>query len=363
MKIVFLMQDTGAVYGAERATIDLARGLLARDVAVRVLLVVETRRGDGPSGLQAELVRAGIPFEPLTTRSRLSRRLVAEIERSLQRDAPYVLHTIGYKADVHGLLAARRVGLPQVATVHGWLFRPDLRERFYGWLDVRVFKRCARVIVLSRYYEDLLRARRVHRVVRLPTGFAAQPLPPAARPARPFTFGLLGRLSWEKNHELFLAAAARLRDGGAAARFRIGGDGPLRDAIAAEIARLALGDCTGMTGYVAADSFFADLDALVICSRVENQPYVVMEAMARGLPVIATRVGGLPDLVDDGLTGRLVPPGDAAALAAAMTGLVDAPDLAARLGLAGRAKLDREFNYDAWVDAHIALYDEVQASS
>jgi glycosyltransferase involved in cell wall biosynthesis len=98
------------------------------------------------------------------------------------------------------------------------------------------------------------------------------------------------------------------------------------------------------------------VDALVICSRIDNQPLVVMEAMARGIPTIATDVGGLPDLVEDGITGQLVPPGDSAALADTMEAFVRDVARASRLGAAGREKLAREFSPAQWIARHIELY-------
>lgn len=358
MKIVFLLQDTGSVYGAERATLDLACGLIAKGVAVHVLLIVETRLDLSRSKLQEAFAAVGIPFSTVTTAGRFSRRLVSEIRAALVAQQAAVLHSVGYKADVHGCLAVRGTKIPQVSTVHGWLNRPDLKEQFYAWLNIRAFKRCARVIALSRFYEKLLVSMGVPRVEYLPTGFA---IPVAAGPAspagNPITFGILGRLSWEKNHAMFLEAAAKLRERGVDARFLIGGDGPLEENLNSQISNLELP--VEMTGYIAAEKFFERISALVICSRIENQPLVVMEAMARAIPVIATNVGGLPDLVEDGATGRLIPSGDAEALADAMADFAGEPPRAAAMGAAGREKLRRDFDRDRWIARQIALYGSI----
>ena len=348
------MQDTGSVYGAEHATIDLARGLRARGAEAGVLLIVETRLGIVNSGLQAAMSAAEIPFATVSTDARFSLRLANEIAAALARERATVLHSIGYKSDAHGFFAARCAGIPQVSTVHGWLNRPDPKEKFYAWLNVRVFKRCARVIALSRFYETFLKSKGVSRAVYLPTGFAIPPFVAKIVTERTFTFGILGRLSWEKNHAMFLAAAAKLAAQNIASRFLIGGDGPERSAIESQISNLKLS--IELPGYVETEKFFGQIDALVICSRIENQPYVVMEAMARGIPVIATNVGGLPDLVVDGVTGRLVPSDDAGALAGAMASFVREPENAARFGTAGCAKLGRDFSFDDWIARHLALY-------
>ena len=101
------------------------------------------------------------------------------------------------------------------------------------------------------------------------------------------------------------------------------------------------------------------LDIFVLPSLREALPIAVMEAMAMGLPVVATRVGGIPEVVEDGMTGCLVPPGDEAALAAALGRLVADPALAARLGAAGRARVQAQFTVEQMVRRVEHLYDEL----
>lgn len=356
MKIVFLLQDTGGVYGAERATIDLARGLIAAGLEVHALLIVETRLGLKRSRLHDAFAAAGVALSTVTTDSRFSRKLARDIADEFRRVGGTILHSTGYKADIHGLFAARALKVPQVSTVHGWLFRPDIKERFYAWLNVRAFKCCARVIALTSYYENLLRTEGVPNVVRIPTGMAVET--PSPKPdGRPFTFGILGRLSWEKNHALLLDAVTELERRGVSYHLVIAGDGPLRASVESQIANRK--SQITMPGYIPTAEFFNRVGALVICSRIENQPLVVMEAMARGVSVIGTNVGGIPDLVESAKTGLLVPSGDACALADAMAKFAGDPAFAARLGAAGRAKLAREFDPQRWIARHIELYREL----
>lgn len=352
MKIVFLLQDTGGVYGAERATLELARGLAASGISIHILLIAETRLGLQNSPLQDAFTAAGLPRSAVETAKRFSLKLARDIANEIRRVGGTILHSTGYKADLHGVLAARRANIPQVSTVHGWLFRPDPKELFYAWLNIRAFKRCERVIALTNHYEQLLRRAGVPRVERISTGLPVEQ--PSGKTARPFTFGILGRLSWEKNHALFLAAAAELQKRNMAAAFVISGDGPLSGEIESQVSQLKL--LVEMTGYIPSAEFFARVDALVICSRVENLPLVVMEAMARGVPVIATNVGGLPDLVENGVCGLLVPSDDVTALAGAMEQFARTPSLATRLGKAGREKLQRDFDPARWIARHVELY-------
>ncbi len=364
MRIVLLLQDTGKVYGAERATLDLAAGLRAAGEEVTLLLIEETRLGPGASDLRDAVRELGLPFRALPVAGRLSRDLVHALRATLRDLGAEVLHTTGYKADLHGGWAAgwgRR--WPVVSTVHGWLFRADLKEQFYGWLNLQALRRCARVIALSRHYEAMLAARGVprERLVRIPSGLDPATCPPGPWPAEgtPFTIGLAGRLSEEKNHDLFLRAARRALDGGARLRFLLAGDGPLRAALAARSAELNLAAHVEMPGFLPREDFLSRVHAVALCSRIENLPYSILEAMAWSRPVLATQVGGLPDLVEDGVTGWLVPGEDEGALAGRMALLAGDPGAARRLGAAGRGKVAEAFSAAAQVAAHRVLYASV----
>ena len=364
MRIVLLLQDTGKVYGAERATLDLAAGLRAAGEEVTVLLIEETRLGAGASDLRDALRERGLSVAAVPVAGRLSHALVRAVRAALRERRADVLHTTGYKADLHGSWAAgwgRR--WPVVSTVHGWLFRADLKEQFYGWLNLQALRRCTRVIALSRHYEAMLAARGVPRgkLVRIPSGLDPATCPPGPWPAEgtPFTIGLAGRLSEEKNHDLFLRAARRALDGGARLRFLLAGDGPLRATLAGRIAELGLTGDVEAPGFLPRESFLSRVHAVALCSRIENLPYSILEAIAWSRPVLATRVGGLPDLVEDGVTGWLVEGGDEAALAARMMALAQDPARARQLGAAGRRKLEAEFSVGAQVAAHQALYRAV----
>lgn len=370
MKVVFLLQDTRSLYGAEQATVRLVNGLASAGVSVRVLLLRETRLGEGASPL-ADAFRRRVPVEEIPVAGRFSRSVLDRIRECMARERADVLHSTGYKADWHAGLASKQGTLfPVVSTVHGWLFRWNWKERFFQALNLRALRGFSRVIVLCGFYERYLRRHGLTplQLARIPTGVRAEDLAPRAEARRLweasgeiFTFGLLGRLSSEKDHAMLLRAAARLaRDLGTsprAWRILIAGDGPLRGALEDRIARMGLADRVELAGWMAAPEFFRRAHVLVQCSRVENQPMSVMEAMAWTRPCIATRAGGLPELVVDGETGRLVPRGRARALAAAMKEYLVAPEKAREDGLRGRERLEADFPFDRMVRDHIGLYE------
>jgi glycosyltransferase involved in cell wall biosynthesis len=151
-----------------------------------------------------------------------------------------------------------------------------------------------------------------------------------------------------------LARALRKLEPGAY-RAAIVGDGPDRTAVAAELGDA--GELLGERDDVAEQ--LARADVFVLSSRSEGLPMAILEAMAAGLPVVATAVGGIPELVADGETGLLVPPGDADALAEALRRLVADPELRRRLGDAARTRVEERFSLAATRRAHVELYDRL----
>ena len=203
-----------------------------------------------------------------------------------------------------------------------------------------------------------LRARtcRAGRTVVIHNGIALdRPRRPSRSAAGPVTLLSVGRLRAPKDFRTLLHAMAALDRG--TARLRIAGDGPDRAELEHEIARLGLGSVVELLGTRDdVDELLAGADVFVLSSASEGLPMSVLEAMAAGLPVVASAVGGVPELVRDGETGALVPPGDSAALASALRTIVADPALRERLGEAGRRRAEQEFSLARFEREHLALY-------
>lgn len=372
MKVAYLLQDTRAIYGAEQATVQLIEGLVVAGIGVQVLLLHETRMGAGSSPL-ADALRRRVAVTEIPVQGRFSRTAIVQIREIMAREQMAVLHSTGYKADWHAGIASKWGTIfPVVSTVHGWLFRWNLKERLFQTLNIRALRRFSRVIVLCDFYERYLRRCELNplQLAKIPTGIRADSIVSrgAARrlwdaPGEVFTFGMLGRLSSEKNHELLLRATQRLaRDfdmSPRAWRILIAGDGPLRAKLQKRISQLGLSDRVTLAGRLEPQEFFRHVHVLVQCSRVENQPMSVLEAMAWMRPVIATRAGGLPELVRDGETGFLVNNGHVRDLAAALKNYLIAPEKAHATGLRARDRLERDFPFESMIRDHIGLYDTV----
>ncbi len=175
-------------------------------------------------------------------------------------------------------------------------------------------------------------------------------LPPPGERSGPRCVGAVANLRAVKGLDLLLDAAARLGSSHPDVVFRVGGEGEERPALEEGAARRGLGERFLLEGRVSdVPGFLAELDVAVLCSRAEGMPNAVLEYMAAGRPIVASAVGAVPELIEDGTNGLLVPPGDAAALARAIGRLLADPGLARRLGEAARWRARERYGREAMV--------------
>lgn len=285
---------------------------------------------------------------------------LARVAVRLARDRPDIvyLHTASNgsfwrKAVASALARAARV--PYVVHVHGGAFA-DFYRGMPGWgraVARWMLGGADAVIVLSPTW-----AREIGAIAGRPTVTIPNPVDipagtsdPARRPARIVT---LARIGAAKGSYVLLRAFAALASTHPGARLVLAGDGPQEEAwrVATEAGIADRVDMPGWVGPAERDALLAGASVFALPSRVEGLPVSMLEAMAHGLPVVVTPVGGIPDAVRDGVTGRIVPPDDVAALAAAIGALLDDPDGAAAMGAAGRAEVLGTYERAA-VGAHV----------
>jgi len=300
-------------------------------------------------------------------------RAFASLLRILRTFRPHVVHTHLAKAGVVGRLAARLAGAPIVIhTFHGNVLRG-----YFGGTRSRIFRLVERVLALAstriiaispRVASELreLGIAAAPRLIEIPLGLDLEPFldPPRGLlrselgfPAATPLVGIVARLVPIKDVRLFLDAARIVATARPATRFVIVGDGELRDELAAHARDLGLDEAVRFLGWRAdLPAIYADLDVLALTSRNEGTPVSVIEALASARAVVATAVGGVPDLIDRPERGLLVPPGDVAALAAAIVGLLDDPERRARIGAAGRDAVFPEYDASTLVRRIDVLY-------
>lgn len=272
--------------------------------------------------------------------------------------------------------AARRAGVPAVVYVANNLaygYESPLRWADYP-LDRLVARRVTRFVTGSE-----AAAAELAEVLRLPPGKAtAMPNGILIRPADEdpsqtrarleiepdaFLLAVVGRLERRKGHRVLLDALAELRAnaGLGNAAVVIEGDGPERPSLQGAVSRLGLGGCVYFAGVEPNIwNLLHAADALVLPSLArEDFPNVTLEAMSLGKPVIASAIAGIPEQIADGLTGLLVQPGDAAALASAVEGLISDPEGARAMGEAGRRRFESAFTPEAATARYLDLYQDL----
>lgn len=263
----------------------------------------------------------------------------------------------------YGVLAAAWAGVPALCVVHGVLPASSRSQRL---LTVATSRLPVRYVGVSQYV-----SRQVRRQLHVPAG-RVHTVYNGIGPSRPPASGLAasrpdpssvvragvlfaGRLAWEKGADVLVRAMATLPEADAV----LVGDGPERHALEALASGLGVAERVRFEGWVERWSARYSPEVVVVPSRYEAMPLVVLEAMRAGLPVIATRVGGTPEVVADSVTGHLVAPDDPAALARAIGALL--PDRRCRedMGAAGRARLHGRFDLGAMVASYEGHYAEV----
>jgi glycosyltransferase involved in cell wall biosynthesis len=276
---------------------------------------------------------------------------------------PHIVHTHTAKAGLLGRVAARLAGVPIIVhTFHGhvlhgyygpvqnWALRR--MERTLAWFSHRL------VAVSEQVKKELVEygVAGPERITVIPLGLDLEPYLDAGVRRGEFRremglssgaklVGIVGRIFPVKNHALFLESAARIATAEPVARFVIVGDGLLRFALEQQARDLGIAERVVFTGWRSdLAPIYADFDVLVVSSNNEGTPLSAIEAMAASCPVVATRVGGVPDLISDYESGRLVPPRDAEALAGAVLDLLHHPEMAQAMGrnamIAARERFD-----------------------
>jgi glycosyltransferase involved in cell wall biosynthesis len=278
-----------------------------------------------------------------------------------------VVHAQDRRSGLWTRLAPRRAAGPRrVYTFHGLpdpylppeagLRGPMLRDRLaYEHLDAALARRSDAVIVPSHYMARVLRER-----LRFPAARLAV-IPNGVELGLPVdggrTVGTVSVLEPVKALDVFLRAAAAIADSDGEASFAVFGAGSMREDLVALASSLGLAGRVRFPGHVPVHDALPNMGVFVLCSWMENSPLSLMQAMAAGLPVVATRVGGIPEIADG--AAELVPPGDAEALAAALRRLLDDGELAARLGAAGRSRIEQGFTEERNARDVLALYERV----
>lgn len=371
LKILTLIDQLVALGGAERIAMEIATRLDPE----RFESVLCASRFSGLSDdaqtetAERKLQEAGIDYFGLGRTSAADVRRWVPLYRLLKRERFAVLHAHMFGSNVWGTVVGRLAGVPVVAHEHTWSFEG---EPFRRLLDRELIGRgSAAFIAVSR--EDRRRMIEIEgvkpgKVLFVPNGIASPP-PPAGTdirsqlgiPAGATVVGTVSVLRPQKALHLLVEAAASLMDDHPDLCVLIAGEGSERGRLEALGRELHMADRLILAGFRSdVPDVLEALDVAVSSSAYEGSPLALMEAMEAALPIVATRVGGVPDLIDDGVHGLLVEPGDAAGIASALRRMLADRVAAREMGTAARERRRREFGIDVTVRTFEGLYERLQ---
>lgn len=360
MKVLHLI-SSGGMYGAEAVILNLCSALnRAGDHSSALAVFANTTQPNFQ--LRDAALPAGIETHTIECRGQFDSSVPARLQQLVRDTQADVIHTHGYKADIYAWWGLRRAGLPLVSTCHNWIDN-DIALRIYGWLDRMVLRRFTRVVAVS----DAVRSRLLSaglsngQVTVIRNGILLAPFQAAASQRssaeRLRTVGFVGRLSPEKGPDIFVRTAALVLEDFPTTRFILAGEGPERVPLEALIEELGIQEHVTLLGRQDdMPSLYGSMSIMVLSSRTEGLPMALLEAMASGLPVVATRVGEVPNVVQDRDTGLLVEPNDAAGLASGIMELLRNPVRRLAMGSNATARVAIGFSAENMTQEYLAVY-------
>ena len=382
MLVLHLIKATG-IAGAERHLLTLLPELRTSGVDARLCVLTE------PDRLVPEIEQAardaGIPFERVVIRSNADFALIGRLIKLFRTHKPDIVHTHLLHADLFGIPAARLAGVKRVITSrhNDDVFRQSIHWRAIHWLQWRMLDAGIAISDAIRQFCIAVEgapARKVHTIhYGLASDLSPNPSPNLERGANTFPpseivgaaymppvdqttlkIGMICRLIPQKGVEYGIEAFARLAPDYRDARLIIAGDGDSRTELEALVRRRNVQDRVEFLGWQSdVAPIMSGLDVFLMPSLWEGFGLVLLEAMSHHLPIIASRVSAIPEIVLDGETGILVTPRDVDGLQAALRRLLDEPTLRTRMGDAGAVRLRDHFSEAQMIDATYTLYQKL----
>jgi glycosyltransferase involved in cell wall biosynthesis len=365
--------------GAQKICLDLIDGLPEEEFEIHLLAGTQTgREGSFWKDCQArlpvshlheieDLVRQPNPFKDY--------RAYSQIRKILKKIQPDIVHTHTSKAGVIGRWAAHSLGVSNIIhSTHGIIYNPDAKIpgvgrglflKIFLWVEQRVGRYTQALITLSEQETgDAIRLKLASpsAIEAISNGIPLQAFSEIERESTNWKvphvrLGIAGRLNSEKGHDLLLRSFKRLRHKFPNISLKIAGDGPLREELEQLTQELDLAEHVFFLGYQKdMVEFLRNIDMFVLSSHYEGFGLVLVEAMAAGLPVVATNVGGVGEVVVDGKTGVVVPSGQEDELVMGMEYILDHPNLAYEYGQNGRHHAMEKFSQEQMLRRHLLLY-------
>ncbi len=358
MKVLHATKVQG-IGGAEQHLLALLPALRERGIDARFLSL---DAGGDAQRFHRALDARDIPWRRVSCGHDASPLLTAAVMRVVRDERPDLLHTHMVHADVHGSTAARLLRVPFISTRHNddrYLLGP------FRYVDRLFMQGARRIIAISEAVRafHVLAGLPASKLVTVHYGLDNVPITPseltpeqAGIPVEVPLVLAIGRLIEQKDHTTLLSAFAQVHERHPEARLGILGWGELEAQTRDRVRELGLEQSVLLPGRLEPSAWLRRADVFAHSSRWEGFGIVLLEAMLAELPVVSTSVSAVPEIVADGETGILVDAGDAAALAAGISRLIDEPSLTAAFGAAGRRRALAEFSVARMADRTAEVY-------
>lgn len=367
LKVLHLISSSG-FYGAERVALELAKGLRRRGGRPVIGILVSD------PGISRDMVReaesGGVETRVFHCDARFSLRVMRELRGWIREREIDLVHSHGYKSNFYALGTTRRK-LPLVATNHNWL-KHHWRLVAYSLIDKWLIRYFDAIIAVSGLIRDEMIAAGIpgDKISVIDNGVDVEDIARQVHPSSAGKMtsecgstkivGAIGSLKEEKGFRFLLEAAFHVTAGVGDVKFLIVGDGPLREELERMASSRAAEGSIVFTGYRNdVYSLLGTFDLFVLPSLKEGLPMVLLEAMAAGIPVIATRVGAVPRVISDGVNGLLISPGDIDELRKAIERVLGDSSLAASMATRGLATVQDHYSSESMFSRYHEVYLDV----
>lgn len=358
MRVLHLI-SSGGLFGAEKVMLNLAEQHNNQGIPSWVMNIRNTHNPREELALAA--IGRGVPSDAVVSKGRFDPKTIDLLCAFIKKNRITLLHSHNYKANLIGAMAARKAGIPVVATLHGYI-NHGLKLKFYEAVDRFNLHKFNKVVFVDEslkkwFRPDSIKATVINNGVSS-NGFVSYD----ARliDNKKITIGTVGRLSIEKGQRYLIEAFAVIAREYPKACLLIVGSGELLSQLQGLSRRLGFESQVRFEGFRSdVERFYRQMDIYVLPSLLEHFPLSVLEAMSFGKPIIATNVGGVPEIVKDGETGILINSGSAEQIAKALNALIIDKEMCNRLGAQAQKLVKEQYSIEKMAEAYIKVYRDV----
>lgn len=373
MKILHII-DSGGLYGTEVMLLNLMSAQVSMGLKPILASIGDTGVGEKP--LEAEAIRRGLSVKVFRMCPGPNVRGALKVLRFARSEQVDLLHSHGYKGNILiGLMPRILRRIPMIATLHGWTWTGGIsRMFFYEWLDGVSLRSIDRVVLVNQSMREHPRLKRqpqlelavVHNGIPRETSSGADGESGELDREildfchQGFTIGAIGRLSPEKGFDVLLEAVAGLVADGEAVQLLLLGEGGLRRSLEEKAQKLGLEKRVYMPGYVYnARNYLPLIKLYAMPSLTEGLPIVLLEAMQAGVPIVASKVGGIPYVLENGQAGLLIEPGNVSSLKEGLCEVIRNREAAGQRTLVAQQLVHNQYSSQIMATKYLEIYGQV----